>query len=1347
MKPKCGSVLPAFVSITAIPLLSSGAFSQNQFWAAPVNGSGNRDGVWSASALSWAPAAGGAPTSAWPGGNAVFSEAENGAVTLTGNVYSTGITAGQGGSYTLAGTGSLILTGPRTPPSLRVESGGAGVLTINSNISTSNAFSLTKTGGGTLRVNGWINTPTLSLREGTTVLSKSSFFRDLKNSGNLVLNGDNSVSSYIQTSGMLGGDAKLTVSGTATLQGGSMAGSLSATNTTTSGLVSVTGFIGGQTLSVTGGTFTMAGRSGLQTIKIASGGTFIETSGKLSDSLPIMENQGIFRLEKDTSITRIIQSGGILTGPGILSVQTASFTGGGISGSVSGDISISGNVTASGNLSGNSLKLQSGKLLLIGTLSSQSVEIIMGQLQSVNGGLGSGVNITNKGTLVIDSDETIHTYTQSGSLSGKGTLKVTGGPASVSGGNLGNLDGDLLITGNTLLLGRCKGTNLTVSKGALTIHGTAAHENVTISLGAELQTSGGLSDHARVENSGWFRTQAPEIVKSYTQTATGTYAADGKLSVTDTALLQGGRLFHGILSGNDIQVSGSVQGWQASRLEGENLTITSTGNLNMPGVVACRNVTIESSGKLVTFGVESSSNAVVTNKGTWTIGADTAISRLVQTSGSIATENGSILTVVDGLTLGGGSLAGRVRGSIRSNGYVSLFGLTDGDELRVESGFLSVNGQAFHHGILIAEGATLQDRGNLGDESFIVNEGVLSVEQDDAIDRLTCRGGTVNGGGRLVVSGPVIFDGGEIAGMIETQSGAELHDGTLVSGELSGKITTDGNVTVSGSLKGGTLTVEKGDLKLTGLAASDTVVRRGATLHGGGIIQGNISNFGTLATIAEGQRTFGIAGNMKNRGTISMAVTDADHHDQLQVTGTASLGGDLIVTNSGDGLAAGEIVRLITAGEIHGSFIRFNAMGFTNGVLFDNATGRLVGMGGGEAGSASAYMNLNESQSNVYFSLYDDAIGNGERNVITTEDVSPKSIGRDVKASAPDSVKFTAGLPDGPAALVDALNIASFTDPGAIFQPVINRLSPEVHRGMADYTEQSLRNHGRQGMDAAPMAASGKTRVFAVTHTSTDGVDSGQTDAGYDLQFSGVTAGLRYDLDPRLQIGGWFGGDIGEIQGDLIDTNAHGLAIGVFGRYLAHQETQTTLTAGISCGTYDFDAERHSFMGDVASDDVGSDGVELMLGARSTIYQKFGLRVMPNAAVRYLGGTVESFTESGSGVALAVGSRDIESLVLEVGVDAEYKLHERVTLIGNIGYVRDFGDSEDSINATFATSGALARPFSVFAPGIDDDGVAVGLGVSFDFSETIRANLGYRGEFRFDAENAQAFTAGFSFGF
>ena len=351
------------------------------------------------------------------------------------------------------------------------------------------------------------------------------------------------------------------------------------------------------------------------------------------------------------------------------------------------------------------------------------------------------------------------------------------------------------------------------------------------------------------------------------------------------------------------------------------------------------------------------------------------------------------------------------------------------------------------------------------------------------------------------------------------------------------------------------------------------------------------------------------------------------------------------------------------------------------------------------------------------------------------------------KDSVVESIVITSGLSDGDPQLVDALNLATFTDPGTIYQPVVNRLSPEVHHGMADYTEQAVRSHVRQAVETAPVSRSGRTQVFATAYTSTDGVDSSVTDAGYDIQMNGFTTGVRYDVDKRTLIGGLLGADDGSIEGDLIDTDAQGLVVGAFAQYLVDEKSRTTLTASLSYGGYDFDAARRSFQGPVNADDISSDALEFAVGVRTVVYEKDGFRVTPNAALRYLDGSVDGFTESGSGVPLEVGGQDIESLLLELGVDVEYKLLEQVTLTGSLRYVTDFCNSSESINASFAATGTLARPFAVSAPGIDDEAVALGLGVYYDFNETMRASLSYSADFRFDSEDAHAIGVGASFGF
>jgi outer membrane autotransporter protein len=419
-------------------------------------------------------------------------------------------------------------------------------------------------------------------------------------------------------------------------------------------------------------------------------------------------------------------------------------------------------------------------------------------------------------------------------------------------------------------------------------------------------------------------------------------------------------------------------------------------------------------------------------------------------------------------------------------------------------------------------------------------------------------------------------------------------------------------------------------------------------------------------------------------------------------------------------------------------------LGFDRGVLFDHATGRLIGMGGVGPSTAKTYLNLNRSQTSVYLSLYEDAVEPGTQNVITGSD-SARIAG--ARGAESDGIQFITGASNGDAQLVAALNLATFTNPGSIVQAVINRLSPEVHRGMADYTEQGLRSHVIEAFENAPESRYGETQVFATAHSGMERVDSSATGAGYDLDMAGVTTGLRYEMDRRLQIGGMLGMDFGKIEGPLVDTDAQGLALGLFGRYLIDEPHKVTLTASMAYGTYDYDTTRRSFGGDANADDVSSDALELAVGLRSVSYEKTGFRVLPNATLRYLTGKVDRFTENGPGVNLRVGSQDIDSLLLDLGVDFEYEVHRQVTLTGSVGYLQDFQDSENPVSGAFAAAGSLATPFTVSAPGVEDEAFVLGLGVFYDLNESARVGLSYSGGFQTSGEYAHRFGIGASFGF
>jgi len=711
--------------------------------------------------------------------------------------------------------------------------------------------------------------------------------------------------------------------------------------------------------------------------------------------------------------------------------------------------------------------------------------------------------------------------------------------------------------------------------------------------------------------------------------------------------------------------------------------------------------------------------AAVTNAGTLTVNADDTVDTYEQNGAGLL--NGTnTLTATNGATLNGGEIAGSLSGvtEITDDVLVSGTGTIGGGGLTVSGGTLTLDGSSTNNTVDIEAGATLvNNSGDLDDGAAVTNAGTLTVNADDTVDTYEQNGaGLLNGTNTLTAT-----------------NGATLNGGVL-AGSLLGDVVSTGPVTISGTIGGGTLSVTGGVLQLTGIANSGTTINGGATLLGSGTINGSVLNNGTIGVIG-GNQQLSITGDFTNNGLTTLTLNNDTTFQSILVGGTANLGGALTVTNLGAGLDSGQVALLIDAGAYNGAFTTFTAAGFTNGVLFNNLTGQLIGLAGGQAKATKTYLNLNLNQTEAYLSLYEDVIDLGLQNVTTVYD--------------PIANTYTINLAPGTADGDPLLNIALLdaTVPGEVLTTVINQLTPESHSGMVDYTEHALRNHARTAVDAAPVSRVGDTQVFATAHSTWAGADSSTTNSDYDIEMYGVTVGVRHDVDDRFQIGGFLGFDDGSIKGTMIDTDAQGWAIGAFGSYLIDEGTQTKMTATASYGAYSFDAARNSYGGRVSANDIDSDAFEFALGVITTSFEQDGFRVMPNAGLRYLTGSVDGFTETGTGVPLNVRKQDVESLLLEVGVDFEYALQEQWTFAGHLGYMNDLSSSGNSVTSTFAASGTDARPFTVNAPGVGNEAFVLGAGAYYDINDAARVGLVYRGEYRSDSQSTHSVGIGASFGF
>ncbi len=1239
------------------------------------------------------------------------------------------ITANAGGSLFLNATGGGVALNSDV-----LLSGGTSNFTVNAGGTIIDGVSTTITVGGLATFNAGANnvtignTPTNTANFGSlnvtggvvTIVENSATVLAGVSAGSLNLTSSGSITDTSTASIAVAGQA--TLNGTSiTLGGAAKTTTFGALNFNSAGAVDlqvdanmdITGANTASTVLLnSSGTSTFASGATLTATSLNNAsGTLVLSGNNLSNPMNVT-NSGTLSLSGADTINTYIQNGsGILAGSAALTATNgATLNGGSVSGNLLGNTTSTGTVAISGSVGGGSLGVTSGTLTFSGTSTSTPVSIASGAALIDTGNLSNTAAVTNAGAFTVNSNDTIGTYVQNGSgiLAGTASLTASSG-ATLNGGSVtGNLLGNTETKNAVVISGSVGGGSLTVTSGTLTFSGTSTSTPVSIASGAALIDTGNLSNTTAVTNAGTFTVNSNDTIGTYVQNGSGILAGTASLTASSGATLNGGSVTGNLLGNtetkNAVAISGSVGGGS--------LTVTS-GTLTFSGTSTSTPVSIASGAALIDTG-NLSDTAALTNAGTFTVNANDTIGTYVQNGLGLLAGSAS-LTAASGATLNGGSVTGNLLGNTTSAGTVAISGSVGGGSLGVTAGTLTFSGTSTSTPVTISSGAVLIDTGDLSNSAAVTNAGTLTVNANDTVNT-------------YVQNGTGILDG---SAFFTATNGATLNGGT-VSGNLLGATTSTGTVLVSGTVGGGFFQVTGGVLTLTGTINANSSTDSGATLKGTGVLNGNHTNNGTLAVGTMGA-DLEITGALTTVGTVDLNLASNGNFEKI-IANSVNQNGLLKVTNTGAGLANGQLAQIIDANSYSNQFNVLQATNFTNGVLYNDFTGTLIGLAGGD-NISDGYINLNNNQTNIYLSLFEDSVQPGVQNVTIT----PSGSG--------SIVNFLSGASTGPAQLVQALNEATYTTPGTININTMNRLSPEVHRGMADYTQEALRAHVRQAVDSAPVSRKGRTQVFGTVHSNSAGVDDGVTNAGYDTQLTGATAGMRYDMTQQFRIGALLGVDTGSIKGPLIDTDAQGFVLGAFGRYLVNDKNQTVITGSIAYGSYSYDASRDSFGGLATADGISSDAIELSLGVSTVVYEKDKLRLSPSAAFRYITGSVDAFDEEGSGVGLNVDSQDINSLLFDMGVDVSYQIEEKLQFVGRLGYIHALSQSDETLSATFAASGTSGLPFTVDAPGIDRQAFTLGLGLYYDINENTRVGATYRGEYRFDSQASQTFGVGISYGF
>jgi len=1157
-----------------------------------------------------------------------------------------------------------------------------------------------KSDAGTVTINGNLGADVVNVPEGTLILGGFSLDNQaaLSASGTGIIDVSwfERVGTYVQSGdGKLVGIRPLTVTYGSTLNGGEVGGDLMGSATLTNDVL-VSGSIGSGQVTVTGGTLTITGGLTTADVIIESGAALAGNGATNALRFQTIANSGSLTLAADQGTATYTQEiGGSLAGTGALRVSRSyRLNGGEISGVLSGAGDVSGNVLVSGTVRGTRINLESGQLDLTGTLSSERIEIVDGAILSDRGDLGDASQVSNKGILKVETADVIQYYRQgsTGLLNGREALTVLVGSQLDGGEVAGTLLGDLRVKGNALVSGTVGDGTLEVP-GTLTLTGNSTHSLVNINRGL-LIDRGDLADSATVENSGTLTVEVDETVDRYIQNnpSIGRSLLNGPGSLTAT----GGAT----LNAGDV----------ATSLIGD---VTSTGGVRLTGRISGGNL-------LVTGGILSVSGQVM--------------------SPLIDIETGT-------LALSGGNLEESVILSTRDSGTLRM----NGDQ-RI---------------------ASYQSDGGI-----LTGDGTLSVT-----GRSDFSGGSVMAGFLKAESGAFFLDSSVVSGTLFGNS--EFDDAASVSfsGRLFGNLTSRGeDVRLAGISEGNLLQIIEGMLTVSGRAIHPSIrIDQPAMLvdQSPNAFADNsvIANHGILSL--DGSERIG-SYQSSSSGRLQLDVLSPGVLDRL-IAGTVNLdpGSGLILETSD--LQLGQRADIIDA-PITGTFSSIQSLAGTGKDLryiFNPNNGTIQATPARPTvPQPDRFLNLSANQTQVIGTVFDathlDPIpapgqppsGNFRRLFFTrTGSADPSMQWREIPISqfrVGDVITYDLDpglgmMPVTPGTqtalmseaiinyqsaydfrrdrngqlVLDAQNkpVAIVTNAG---KQIANLLSPEVSQGMADFTSQALLAQQRAILDSPTLLKEGKAEFFAALQMSSSGTDASQSSANYDISVSGFLAGGRYHVNDSFTFGAALGHVDGTLQGPLVNADGEGLMFSLFGECLIDPKSHTRAYSTLGFGSFSYDASRVSYGGLVAADDIGSSALEISLGLESTVIEHDAFRLSGLGELRYLNGSVDSFVEGGSGVRMAVGEMDVDELLFELGVVAEFDLSDRATLSAQLGYQADLRSSGNRINGRYLGGGL---PVSVLAPGIGNQALIFALGADIDVTESCSVGIHWRTEFRDSSQN------------
>lgn len=635
----------------------------------------------------------------------------------------------------------------------------------------------------------------------------------------------------------------------------------------------------------------------------------------------------------------------------------------GFSETVGGVVMSSGAITGSGSLDVGGFYVQSGGTLETGTTVTVGTD---GDVR-LNGGTVAGtlIGLANDfgSAALVDGSVTISgrvTFAASMLVGadGTGTLTIAdGGNFSTAGGRIGSSAsanrGNVTVTGNgsrwdnsgDLFVGDVGAGTLTIADQGL-VSATA----VTI---ANAQGSSGTLNIGAGEG----ETAAAAGTLDTATVAFG--AGDGRMVFNHTS---SDYAFNAAVSGNggirhlagSTRMNGDVTLGGAIDVVGGRLDLA--GTTEVAGrIVVAQDATVSFEGLSAAIGSLAGSGNVALRSGPLTIGSDN--------SGAI----------FDGVISGTGALTKTGSGMMVLAGENTYTGGTTIDQGILQLGDGGTGGSII--GPVVNDGAFVINRSDDYTFAGAISGAGMFVHAGSGTTRLT--GTNSYSGGTLVANGRLVGDTDALQGTI--QNDAELEFALLSGGVFAGTLfgtglvakTGSGVLTLSGDSSGfsGSFAVLGGGLLLDGRLDRSLVSLAGGTrLSGNGVIGGLIVNSGAEVAPGASIGTIGVLGDVQFlAGSRYSAEITQSGADLIVVTGSVSLGGELVVTNIGaPSYAFNSRYMLIDADEgITGAFDTVTFTGFSpiyrlslvttaDGLALEFAPGSIGGLGGADLSANQA---------------------------------------------------------------------------------------------------------------------------------------------------------------------------------------------------------------------------------------------------------------------------------------------------------------------------------------------------------------------------------------------------------